>query len=171
MDKGLLGPPGPIRDLVATNIVNGEHFNLTFTLPGEDLNTGTVKEFRIFFATNRTDLEGLSPSSNVSQISEEMLSCDCSLESLPALSRLNLRLNSNMFESETEYSFRVLAVDQGDKTSASNFVTLAPTFNVGTEPTPTPTPSPTNVPDNSGISRGVDAFLLMFSLNLIYTKL
>ena len=99
-----------------------------------------------------------------------MLSCDCSLEPLPALSRLNLRLNSSMFESDTEYSFRVLAVDQGDKTSASNFVTLAPTFNVGTEPTPTPPPSPTNEPDNSGISRGVDVLILMLSLTLIFTK-
>ena len=123
-------PPGPIRDLKVTDIVNAETFNLTFTSPGEDLSTGTVKEYKIFFATNRTDLADLSPSSNVSLVTEDMLQCNCSLAPVPALEKVNLRLNSSVFEANTEVSFRVLAVDKGEKTSASNIVTLAPTFQV-----------------------------------------
>ena len=123
-------PPGPIRDLKVTDIVNAETFNLTFTSPGEDLNTGTVKEYKIFFATNRTDLDDLSPSSNVSLVTEDMLQCNCSLAPVPALEKVNLRLNSSVFEANTEVSFRVLAVDKGEKTSASNIVTLAPSFQV-----------------------------------------
>ena len=123
-------PPGPIRDLAVTDIKNAETFNLTFTSPGEDLNTGTVKEYKIFFATNRTDLDDLSPSSNVSVVTEDMLQCNCSLAPVPALERLNLRMNSSMFEANTEFSFRVLAVDKGEKTSASNIVTVTPSFQV-----------------------------------------
>ena len=123
-------PPGPIRDLAVTNIVNGENFNLSFTSPGEDLNTGTIKEYKIFFATNRTELADLGPSSNVSLVTEEMLSCNCSLAPVPPLTRVQLRLNSTVFMTDTEYSFRVLAVDRGEKTSASNIVSLAPTFQV-----------------------------------------
>ena len=125
-----LYPPGPIRDLKVTDIINAETFNLTFTSPGEDLNTGTVKEYKIFFATNRTDLDDLSPSSNVSLVTEDMLQCNCSLSPVPALEMVNLRLNSSVFEANTEVSFRVLAVDKGKKTSASNIVTLAPSFQV-----------------------------------------
>ena len=125
-----LYPPGPIRDLKVTDIINAETFNLTFTSPGEDLNTGTVKEYKIFFATNRTDLDDLSPSSNVSLVTEDMLQCNCTLAPVPALEMINLRLNSSVFEANTEVSFRVLAVDKGKKTSASNIVTLAPSFQV-----------------------------------------
>ncbi len=125
-----LYPPGPIRDLKVTDIINAETFNLTFTSPGEDLNTGTVKEYKIFFATNRTDLDDLSPSSNVVFVTEDMLQCNCSLSPVPALEMVNLRLNSSVFEANTEVSFRVLAVDKGKKTSASNIVTLAPSFQV-----------------------------------------
>ena len=123
-------PPGPIRDFKVTDIVNAETFNLTFTSPGDDLNTGTVKEYKIFFATNRTYLDELSPSSNVSLVTEDMLLCNCSLAPVPALEKVNLKLNSSVFEADTEVSFRVLAVDRGEKTSASNIVTLAPSFQV-----------------------------------------
>ena len=59
-----------------------------------------------------------------------MLSCSCSLAPVPPLTRVQLRLNSTVFMTDTEYSFRVLAVDRGEKTSASNIVSLAPTFQV-----------------------------------------
>ena len=132
---GNIYPPAPIRDLAITDILNGDSFNLTFTSPGEDLNTGTVAEYKIFYATNRTQLEDLSPSSNVSVVTEDMLKCnltlaDCSLEPQPALTPVNLRLNSTFFLADTDYSFRVLAVDAGQLTSVSNVAVFAPSFNV-----------------------------------------
>ena len=52
-----------------------------------------------------------------------MLDCNCILEPQPPLTPMMLRINSSYFQSETEYFFRVLAIDQPGnnfKTSDSN---------------------------------------------------
>ena len=118
-------PPATIRDLILTDNVYKDNFNLSFTSPGEDLNSGIISEYLIFYAENRTLLEDLSPSNdgNLTIVTEEMLDCvDCNMDPLPALSKVLLKINSTYFEKDVPYSFRVLAVDKGDKTSYSNIV-------------------------------------------------
>ena len=121
-----LYPPGPIRDLILTDIPENSTFTLSFTFPGEDLNDGKVKEYFIFYSINRTDVQDLSPDSDVDTITEDMLDCDCTLEPEPAFTNSNLYINGSYFELGMEYSFRVLAVDGGGKTSASNVVAFVP---------------------------------------------
>ena len=127
---GNIYPPAPIRDLAIIDIANGKSFNLTFTSPGEDLNTGNISDYKIFYATNRTQLDSLTPNSNISVVTDDMLMSNCSMEPLPALSKVNLRINSTFFEADSDYSFRVLAMDKDEKTSVSNVVLFAPSFNV-----------------------------------------
>ena len=118
-------PPAPIRDLILTDNVYKDNFNLSFTSPGEDLNSGIISEYFIYYAENRTLLEDLSPSNdgNLTIVTEEMLDCaDCNMDPLPALSKVLLKINSTYFEKDVPYNFRVLAVDKGDKTSVSNIV-------------------------------------------------
>ena len=117
-------PPGPIRDLAILDIVEGQTFNLSFTSPGDDLNTGNLTQYIIFYSSNRTDLDNLTPASIVSNITTEMLSHNTSMESIPPFTKVNLRVDSNKLVTmaETEYSFRVLAIDSGEKTSKSNIV-------------------------------------------------
>ena len=119
-----LYPPSDIGDLTLFQ-ENGTFlaFYLSFTFPGADFSTGTIDSFIIFFAQNLTDIDNLTPSSNVSSITEEMLDCNCVLEPQPPLTPMMLRINSSYFQSETEYFFRVLAIDQPGnnfKTSDSN---------------------------------------------------
>ena len=125
-DGGNVYPPGPIRDLVILDIVEGESFNLSFTSPGDDLNSGNLNKFIVFYSKNKTELQNLTPSSNVSSITQDMLSSNASMESIPPFSNVILNIESNNFDTNTEYSFRVLAVDSGLKTSKSNMVFLAP---------------------------------------------
>ena len=127
---GNIYPPAPIRDLAIIDIANGKSFNLTFTSPGEDLNTGKISDYKIFYTTNRTQLDSLTPNSNISVVTDDMLMSNCSMEPLPALSKVNLRINSTFFEADSDYSFRVLAMDKDEKTSVSNVVMFAPSFNV-----------------------------------------
>ena len=54
-------PPAPIRDLILKDNINKDNFNLSFTSPGEDLNSGIISEYLIFYSENRTLLEELSP--------------------------------------------------------------------------------------------------------------
>ena len=118
-------PPAPIRDLVLTDNIFKDNFNLSFTSPGEDLNSGKISEYIIFYSENRTVLEDLSPSNptNLTTVTEEMLDCNnCTMDPLPALSKVMLKINSTYFEKDVPYNFRVLAVDKGDKTSVSNIV-------------------------------------------------
>ena len=123
-DGGNVYPPGPIRDLVIMDIVEGQSFNLRFTSPGDDLNTGNLTQYIIFYSANRTDLDNLTPSSTVSNITTDMLSHNTSMESIPPFTKVNLRVDKEKFVTmkDTEYSFRVLAIDSGDKTSKSNIV-------------------------------------------------
>jgi len=121
-----LYPPGPIRDLILTDIPENSTFTLSFTFPGEDLNDGKVKEYFIFYSINRTDVQDLNPNSDVDYITEDMLDCDCTLEPEPAFTNSNLYINGSYFELGMEYNFRVLAVDGGGKTSASNVVAFVP---------------------------------------------
>ena len=93
-------PPATIRDLILTDNVYKDNFNLSFTSPGEDLNSGIISEYLIFYAENRTLLEDLSPSNdgNLTIVTEEMLDCvDCNMDPLPALSKVLLKINSTYF--------------------------------------------------------------------------
>ena len=123
-DGGNVYPPGPIRDLVILDIVEGQSFNLSFTSPGDDLNTGNLTQYMIFYSANRTDLDNLTPTSTISNITTDMLSHNTSMESIPPFTKVNLRVDKEKFVTmeDTEYSFRVLAIDSGDKTSKSNIV-------------------------------------------------
>ena len=125
-DGGNVYPPGPIRDLVILDIVDGQTFNLSFTSPGDDLNTGNLNKFIVFYSQNKTDLQNITPSSNVSTITQDMMSSNTSMESIPPFSKVILNIESIKFDTNEEYSFRVLAVDTGLKTSKSNIVFLAP---------------------------------------------
>ena len=89
------------------------------------MNSGTISEYLIFYSENRTMLEVLNPSnpSNLSTLTEEMLDCtNCTFDPLPALSKVILTIKKVYFEKNVPYSFRVLAVDKGDKNSYSNLV-------------------------------------------------
>ena len=119
-------PPGPIRDLIIHNNIEEQTFNLSFTSPGDDLNSGYLNKFRVFYSPNKTELQNLNPSSNVSSITQEMMSTNTSMEKIPPFSKVMLQIESNNFDSNTEYGFRVLAIDSGQKTSKSNIVFLAP---------------------------------------------
>jgi len=121
-----LYPPGPIRDLILTQIFDNSTFTLSFTFPGEDLNTGTVEQYFIFYSNNTADLQDLTPNSVVDSITEDMLDCDCTLDPEPALTQNFLYINGSYFEPGMEYNFRVLAVDAGGKSSASNVVAFVP---------------------------------------------
>ena len=123
-DGGNVYPPGTIRDLLIMDIVEGQSFNLSFTSPGDDLNTGNLTHYIIFFSANRTDLDNLTPTSTISNITTDMLSHNTSMESVPPFTKVNLRVDKDklLTMADTEYSFRVLAVDSGDKTSKSNVV-------------------------------------------------
>ena len=125
-DGGNVYPPGPIRDLVILEIVDGQTFNLSFTSPGDDLNSENLNKFIVFYSKNKTDLQNLTPSSNVSTITQDMMSSNTSMESIPPFSKVILNIECDKFETNEEYSFRVLAVDTGLKTSKSNIVFLAP---------------------------------------------
>ena len=116
-------PPAPIRDLILKDNINKDNFNLSFTSPGEDLNSGIISEYLIFYSENRTLLEELSPTNptNLTIVKEEMLNCyNCNMNPLPALSKVMLKIKSIYFEKDVPYYFRVLAVDKGDKISYSN---------------------------------------------------
>ena len=120
-------PPGPIRDLILTDLQDNATFTLSFTFPGDDLNTGTVKNYSIFYSKNISDLQDLHPNSPVDFITEDMLNCDwCTLDPLPVFSESFLWVNSSYFDPEVQYYFRVLAVDNGGKTSTSNMVAFTP---------------------------------------------
>ena len=119
-------PPATVRDLIIDDIVDGQSFNLSFTSPGATLNTGTLSKYIIFFAANRTDLDNLTPTSAVSNITEGMLDCNCTLSPVSALTKVKLRVASNNFERNTEFNFRILAVNNAGKTSESNIVVYAP---------------------------------------------
>ena len=68
------------------------------------------------------DLSPLNPT-NLSTVTDEMLDCkNCTLDPLPALSKVMLTIKKVYFEKNAPYSFRVLAVDKGDKNSYSNMV-------------------------------------------------
>ena len=114
-------PPGTIRDLRLGDF-SGDQFSLSFTSPGGDLNSGNISQFVIFFSENKTELSSsLGISSSVARITEADLACtDCSLEPLPPLSKVQLRLNLNSFNPGDQVFFRVLAADEGNKTSLSN---------------------------------------------------
>ena len=94
-------PPGPIRDLAILDIVEGQTFNLSFTSPGDDLNSGILHKIIVFYASNKTDLTNLTPTSNVGNITQDMLSSNTSMESLPPFSKVNLQIESINFESNT----------------------------------------------------------------------
>ena len=92
------------------------------------MNNGTVQDYFIFYSNNRTDLQDLTPSSisEIETITEDMLEYDCTLEPLPALTKNILFINGSYYEPGINLSFRVLAVDNGGKTSASNIVAFVP---------------------------------------------
>ena len=125
-DGGNVYPPGPIRDLVILDFVEGQSFNMSFTSPGDDLNSGNLNKFIVFYSQNKTELENLLPSSDVSNITQDMLNTNISMESIPPFSKVILNIQANNFATNTDYSFRVLAIDSGLKTSKSNIVFLAP---------------------------------------------
>ena len=122
-------PPTTIRDLQLFQDTS-DAFYTSFTFPGADLNSGTINSYIIFYAENRSSVDDLTAASNVSVVTEEMLICEnCNLDPLPASTKTMLRLNSSYFTPETDYYFRILAIDQpGDnaKTSSSNVVLFAP---------------------------------------------
>ena len=148
-------PPSPIRDLALTQD-SDTTFNLTFTFPGADLNTGNISQYLVFYSENRTMLDDLTSfplanitddilfyaenmtiSSNLSIVTEDMLDCsECDLEPREPFAVAMIRVSSSAFESETDYYFRVLAVDiegKDAKTSTSNVVVFAPSPAPGVE--------------------------------------
>ena len=103
-------PPCPIRVLAIMGIVEGQTFNLSFTSPGDDLNSGILHKIIVFYASNKTDLTDLTPSSNVGNITQDMLSSNTSMESLPPFSKVNLQIVSINFESDiSEFMLFMLA--------------------------------------------------------------
>ena len=100
-------PPGPIRDLIILDNIEGQTFNMSFTSPGDDLNSGYLNKYRVFYSQNKTELQNLNPSSNVSSITQDMMSSNASMESIPPFSNVILNIESNNFNTNTEYSFRV----------------------------------------------------------------
>ena len=123
-DGGNVYPPGTIRDLLILDIVEGQSFNLSFTSPGDDLNSGNLTQYIIFYSANRTHLDNLTPTSTISNITTDMLSHNTSMESVPPFTKVNLRVDKDKLVTmaDTEYYFRVLAIDSGEKTSKSNVV-------------------------------------------------
>ena len=118
-------PPGPIRDLKVGDL-NKDRFSFSFTSPGADLNTGNISQFIIFYSENKTDLnDALDPSSSVARVSEDHLACTwwgsgCNLDPLPPQSKVELSLGLKHFQVDQQVFFRVLAEDEGGKTSLSN---------------------------------------------------
>ena len=118
-------PPGPIRDLRVVD--TGLDLEMNFTCPGEDLFTGIISQINIYFSNNKTDLQELTPSSNVSTVTQEMINMG-DLHPQQPHDVVNLRLSSSFFEAGTSYSFRVMAVDEGEKFSMSNIVSVIPEY-------------------------------------------
>ena len=121
-----LYPPGPIRDLTLGHF-QGDTFQLSFTSPGADLSSGTIEQYTIFYSTNKTVLDKLDLSSRLPNITTEDLACNCTLDPLPPLERVQLTINMTSFEMEEQYYFRVLAVDQEGKeglTTVSNVASI-----------------------------------------------
>ena len=114
-------PPGPIRDLRVGDF-GKDSFSLSFTSPGADLNTGTIKQFIIFYSENKAELnDELDPSSSVARLTEDHLACTgCTLDPLPPHSKVELSLGLKHFQADHRVFFRVLAVGDGGKTSLSN---------------------------------------------------
>ena len=86
-----------------------------------------------------TDLDTLDVTSGLTNITAEDLACNCTLDPLPPLERVELTINMTSFEMEHKYFFRMLAVDQSGKdgkTTMSNVANIF--FNI---PIPDPAPS------------------------------
>jgi hypothetical protein len=113
-------PPGSIRDLRVGDF-DEDHFSLSFTSPGSDLNTGNISDFIIFYSKNKNELNSLNISSSVARVTMADLDCtDCTMDPLPPFSKVKLTLNLNSFIPGEQVFFRVLAIDEGKKTSLSN---------------------------------------------------
>ena len=107
-------------------MIEGAPFSLSFTSPGDDLNTGNLTKFIIFYSINRTELHDLTPDMAVGNITQDMLSLNVSMESIPPFTKVNLMIERSFFDRHLKYYFRVLAIDLGGKTSESNFAVFAP---------------------------------------------
>ena len=101
-------PPGRVTDLslAGLNFSSGE-FELSFTFPGADLDTGTVAVFSVLYSTNRTELAtGDGTPLNTSQ-----LVCggdaECELEVGPPHSLSTLTLDMNTFPADQQFHFMV----------------------------------------------------------------
>jgi len=117
-------PPGPIRDLSVGDFTQ-DHFLLSFTSPGADLDTGTIDQFIIFYSQNKTLLTNLTVSSDIPRVSASDLACsNCTLDPLPPSDKVQLSLNLNSFTRGEKVFFRVLAADQEGKTSQSNMANI-----------------------------------------------
>ena len=113
-------PPGPITDL-SVGAFTEDHFLLSFTSPGADLDTGTIDQFIIFYSQNKSLLTNLTVSSPIPRVSASDLACsDCSLDPLPPSAKVQLSLNLDSFTRGEKVFFRVLATDEDGKTSQSN---------------------------------------------------
>ena len=98
---------------------------MNFTCPGEDLFTGIISQFNIYFS--KTNLQELTLSSNVSTVTQEMINMG-DLHPQQPHDVVHLRLSSSFFEAGTSYSFRVMAIDEGEKFSVSNIVSVIPEY-------------------------------------------
>ena len=126
-------PPGPVRDLSAAISDDLNTLELSFTSPGGQLDLGTVQSYMIFYSSNKTDLDSLSPASTVAQISPS--DCDCSLQPQPPRSEVKLSLNITTFTQDQKTFFRVLLLNDADKTSQSNTAgVFLPSFPVPNAP-------------------------------------
>ena len=133
-----LFPPGPVRDLTVGQ-ADGDQFSVSFTSPGADLSSGTIQQYIIFYSTNMTDLDTLDVNSGLTNITAEDLACNCTLDPLPPLERVELTINMTSFEMGQQFFFRVLATDEEGENGKSTMSNVANIFfNV---PTPDPAPS------------------------------
>ena len=117
-------PPGPIRDLSVGHFAE-DHFLLSFTSPGADLNTGTIDQFIIFYSNNKTLLNNLTVSSDIPRVNGSDLACsNCTLDPLPPADKVQLSLNLDSFTRGEKIFFRVVAADEEGKTSQSNMANI-----------------------------------------------
>ena len=124
-------PPGKITDLRLGDMdFDRDVFDLNFTFSGEDLDQGTVESYTIFYASNKTLLNGdddLSPS--VDQLKPGHLAgcsptSNCSLPSpLAAGEMLGLELAMEAFPKDRQIFWRVRVEDEGGKWAMSNIAT------------------------------------------------
>jgi hypothetical protein len=139
-DISNLYPPGKITNLRLGDMdFDQKIFSLNFTFPGDDLDQGLVDSYTIFYASNKTLVDGdddlldqpllLNATLGLDQLYPEQLagcspSSNCTLPSpLAAGEMLGLELDMSSFPKDRQLYWRVRVEDGGAKWAASNIAT------------------------------------------------